>query len=173
MNFKNTCVEFARSKIEIPPLSNAPFPQADSVERLMKITELITRKPVSKNEIASIFEFEERQASYYLNACKYLGLAEQRKVVSESVWVGSPTAKKIFASDKSSQIKHFCLLILGIDSCAKTFLALQNNKSLSKKDVENIFNRSKDSLFCTGETTKRRAKTVESWAKWVDSVSSQ
>jgi hypothetical protein len=170
MNFKKTCVDFARSKINQPPSSDAPFPQADSVDRLIKIAELITKKPVSKNEIAAIFDFEERQASYYLNACKYLGLAEQRKVSKESIWSGSPTAKNIFASNKSSQIEYFCLLILSIDSCAKIFLALQDNKTIGKPEIQHIFNRSKDSLNCSGETTKRRAKTVEAWAKWVDSM---
>ena len=170
MNFKNTCIEFARTKINLPPSSDAPFPQADSVERLIEIAELITKKPVGKNEVSLIFEFEERQAAYYLNACKYLGLAEQRKMATESLWVGSPTAKSIFASKKSSQIKYFCLLILSVDSCAKTFLALQDDKALSKKEIQHIFNRSKDSLHCSGETTKRRAKTVEAWAKWVDAV---
>lgn len=173
MTFRKTLIQYAESRVDSIPISNSPFPQADSINRIIELSKLLTNKPMGIDEVADALAFVGRQSSYYLNACSYLGLAEKKKVGTESFWVATTIAMKIFAKDKDFQIKQICLLILSIDSCAKIFLRLQSDKNLDKSEIIMIFDRSQDSVYCSGETTKRRATTVATWARWVDAIATQ
>ena len=60
-----------RTRVERPQV---PFPQADSFARVISLLE----NPVAKAEMPSVFGFSPRQADYYTNAARYLGVDELR-----------------------------------------------------------------------------------------------
>ncbi len=173
MTFRKTLIQYAESRVNSIPISNSPFPQADSIDRIIELSKLLTKKPMGIDEVADALAFVGRQSSYYLNACSYLGLIEKKKVGKDTLWFASTIAMKIFAKDKDFQVKQICILLLSIDSCAKVFLRLQSDIHLDKSEIFTIFDRSHDSLYCTGETTKRRATTVGTWARWVDAIATE
>jgi hypothetical protein len=173
MTFRESLVQYAESRVNSAPISTSPFPQADSIDRIIELSKLLTIKPMGIDGVADALALVGRQSSYYLNACRYLGLIEKKKVGKDTLWSASTIAMKIFAKDKDFQIKQICLLLLSIDSCAKIFLRLQSDIYLSKSEIFTIFDRSEDSLYCTGETTKRRATTVGTWARWVDAIAAE
>ena len=170
MTFRKTLIQYSESRVNSMPISNSPFPQADSIDKIIELSKLLTKKPMGIDDVAESLAFVGRQSSYYLNACSYLGLAEKKKVGTDSFWVATTIAMKIFAKDKEFQVKQICLLILSIDSCAKIFLRLQSENNLDRSDIVMIFNRSQDSVYLSGETTKRRATTVAAWVRWVDAM---
>lgn len=73
--------------LEIPkriPVVKEPqiqFPQADSLERIINLCEIMNsdNKAFNKYGIAKIYSFDERQSDYYANAGVYLGLIQRYK----------------------------------------------------------------------------------------------
>lgn len=59
------------------PEPREPFPQADNFARVVNLLELLAERPMSPEEISSVYSFDPRQASYYSAAARYLGLAER------------------------------------------------------------------------------------------------
>jgi hypothetical protein len=53
-----------------------PFPQADKFERIVDLLTLLLDRELTKNEIASNYQFDLRQVDYYTNAAKYLRLVD-------------------------------------------------------------------------------------------------
>ncbi len=61
-----------------------PFPQADSFERLINLCELLNKSGVlSREEITSNYDFDQRQTRYYTDAGRYLGLISKMKEEGE------------------------------------------------------------------------------------------
>lgn len=54
-----------------------PFPQANSMPRILNLTERLYERPMSKDEITAAYGFDVRQTSYYTDAGRYLGLIER------------------------------------------------------------------------------------------------
>lgn len=56
---------------------NIPFPQANSFYRVLDLINELNNQDLSASDIADIYEFDIRQANYYLAAAQYLGLVEK------------------------------------------------------------------------------------------------
>lgn len=63
--------------------SDILFPQANSLEKVLRLCFFLKCGPKSVDEIAEEFEFEDRQSDYYANAGRYLGLI--KKILEESL----------------------------------------------------------------------------------------
>lgn len=60
------------------------LPQANSLDTVIKVfVYACTKKECSQADIAKFCSFEPRQAAYYLNACYYLGLVDDKGSVTE------------------------------------------------------------------------------------------
>ena len=53
------------------------FPQANSMSRVINLMELLSEKPMTKQEITSEYAFDERQTNYYTDAGRYLEIIEK------------------------------------------------------------------------------------------------
>lgn len=53
------------------------FPQADRMSRIVNLIELLSEKPMTKQDITSKYAFDERQTNYYTDAGRYLGFIEK------------------------------------------------------------------------------------------------
>lgn len=57
--------------------SNVPFIQANKFERVISLIENLQNNDLTREQIADLMQFDLRQADYYFNAGKYLGLFEK------------------------------------------------------------------------------------------------
>ncbi|WP_018024837.1 type II restriction enzyme [Corynebacterium ulceribovis] len=74
---KATIAELVRNMVPVTQ-PEVTFPQADRVERVAAVCELLIQGPMTATEISEALGFVERQASYYTTAARFLGYVEGR-----------------------------------------------------------------------------------------------
>jgi hypothetical protein len=145
-----------------------PFPQADSFKRVINLCELLNEKYIlTKEQITQNYNFVPRQAEYYFNAGKYLGLLQRRKEDGMTIFCLTQEGANLFdLSIFNRQIK-FIELILSHSMFNSTLrMYLKNGIKPAKKDIIQIMYNSNLGDI-TDETYKRRASTVVSWINWI------
>lgn len=156
------------AKIGAEP-NDVPFPQANSLERIFNLCELINSSEIlSKVEITENYAFDSRQTDYYLNACKYLGLVEigiNNGLVSG--WL-SAKGKALFKGDINHRRVAFIELILSKNAFNETLklYLIKASKPTSEEIVE-IMKQSKLNNVESESTYYRRASTIVKWINWI------
>ncbi len=151
---------------EIVSEPNIPFPQADSFERVINICEnLLNRKFLSKNEIADMFAFTDRQADYYCNAGKYLGIIEQQQ--NQNI-VLSKTGTQLLNLNLRDRLLFLAKLILR----HKVFndalrLYFEKSELPSKDEIVCLMKNVHLNKVGGDSTYYRRASTILSWLNWI------
>jgi hypothetical protein len=62
--------------------ASIPFPQADDFSKVVDLLGVLVNGDLTKEEIANNYAFDRRQADYYYNAARYLGLASSHTLTS-------------------------------------------------------------------------------------------
>ncbi|KMK76726.1 type II restriction enzyme [Alkalihalobacillus pseudalcaliphilus] len=146
-----------------------PFPQADSFPRVIDLLGLLVENDLTKQEITSNYNFDERQSSYYTAAGIYLGLIdkyqdEQRQVLFTLTEKGYtimhlPTREKFLALVEavlSHQVFH------------RVLIEYFKKESMPKKeDVVRMMEASDLYQVKAESTYKRRASTIMGWINWI------
>lgn len=129
-----------RTRVERPQV---PFPQADSFARVISLLE----NPVAKAEMPSVFGFSPRQADYYTNAARYLGVDELRGSRDERnlTLVEALAARPVFREM--------------LESVAQSERALTVDEAMALMRAAE--------LGLGDSTLRRRAGTVVAWSQWV------
>ena len=143
--------------LEIPkriPVVKEPqiqFPQADSLERIINLCEII----------------DERQSDYYANAGVYLGLIQRYKKGSIYNYKLSNLGKQIFKLPLRSRHLRVAELILSHSPFRQTLKSYIDNANIpSKEEVIDIMRHCE--LYRMSENLYyRRSSTVISWINWV------
>ena len=148
---------------------HAPFPQADNFERVIDLVEILLDKPRELGELTKIYGFVGRQANYYSDAARYLGLVEKRAGANGRKYLyATPLATKITKLEFKERYLEYAKLLVSIDSVSKVFLrAASSNSQPTVSEVREIFNNSADSQYLSGSTIERRALTIKSWSNWL------
>lgn len=170
-------------KGDLPTLNSqgAPFPQADDFNKVVNLCEeLIKHQSLAynndedqanskaglyKEEISEIFEFTSRQADYYANAARFLGLVSiDRKLVRLT-----ELGYKIIQLPLTEKQIEFTKLILSSIPFAKVFEAYLNNSgNLGISTVMSIVESCDiENLNTEADTFPRRCLTVKSWIEWI------
>lgn len=166
----------------LPELNSqgAPFPQADDFSRVVNLCEELQNSSsidlqsedvegaklgLFKSEIADIYDFTPRQADYYANAAKYLGLVH----ISNGHVKLSDLGVEIMQMPLRKRQVKFAELILSSEPFRKVMLAYLNNSGIvSIKDVRSIVSTCKiDNLSVGSNTFNRRCSTIKSWVDWI------
>ena len=74
--------------VENTPICSEPkvaFPQADSMERIINLMEMLSEKDMTRQDITNRYIFQDRQTNYYTTAGNYLGLIEQGEKRSDGL----------------------------------------------------------------------------------------
>ena len=134
-----------------PP--EVPFPQADSLERVIDLVEA-----AAQNETL-LYGFSDRQAGYYLNAARYLGLVE-------------PQGNHLTAAGRTfleSQRHARHILILQAMVARPVWReALRSMEQSGELPASGAIQEWISLHTRLGEATlRRRAQTVLSWLRWV------
>lgn len=149
---------------EEPP--KIPFPQADSFARLISLCELLDDAPpntIDKPFIAEHFGFAPRQADYYVNAGRYLGLIELDGTTVQL----TPTGRYVLdAGTRDTRNLAFVELLAKrqVFRSAIEFI-LDHDRSPGKAESLELMEAAQ--LGLSGSTLPRRASTVAAWALWV------
>lgn len=166
-----TILNFIRTTQFDSEPSDVPFPQADSFERVVNLCELLNSNEVlSKIEITENFGLTSRQTDYYLNACKYLGLAELGIVNGQACGYLTEKGKKIFNNDINARRLDLIQIIVAKQVFSRSLELYINNAALPTKNIiveimrkSNLNNVNTDSMF------ERRSSTVLGWINWIAS----
>ncbi|QRP19972.1 type II restriction enzyme [Corynebacterium striatum] len=136
------------------PEPRIPFPQADSFARVVSLLEML---PVAKAEIPQRFGFTPRQADYYVNAGRYLGLMEVNDgVVEGTPLTGSRDERNLVLVDALAQRQVFNAVIREV---------VEQQRALTKAEAQALMEEA--DLGLTGSTLPRRASTVAAWSQWI------
>ena len=146
-----------------------PFPQADSFERIINLCELLNQRELTKDDVTMEYGFDKRQTDYYLNACKYLDLVEER----DSKFLLSSTARRIMQQSPTTKQLAFAKQILSHPVFSEVLKKqLETGKVLSKQQIIDIMKKYPLFNVKTYNTFYRRSSTVSSWIDWITSLTS-
>lgn len=139
-----------------------PFPQADDIDKVVDLLSVLDKGSVSTKELTDIFDFVGRQADYYRNAARYLGLLVQNRITSKgrSLLSESHRINRI-------EILARCMIARPVFREAIKILVLNdyNLQILSLKDIRKIIELHRTDI--SGDTIKRRSYTVKKWLEWL------
>lgn len=136
----------ARTQVEG---TRVPFPQADSFARVISLLE----NPVPKAQMPEVFGFTPRQADYYTNAARYLGLTKLSGTRDERnlALVEALASRPVFREMVRYVVDKHC--------------------ALSKDEAAGFMRAANLGL---GETTlRRRSATVVAWSQWLKELLEQ
>lgn len=146
-----------------------PFPQADSFERIINLCELLNQRELTKDDVTMEYGFDKRQTDYYLNACKYLDLVEER----DSKFLLSSTARRIMQQSPTTKQLAFAKQILSHPVFSEVLKKqLETGKVVSRQQIIDIMKKYPLFNVKTYNTFYRRSSTVSSWIDWITSLTS-
>lgn len=174
-------VDFAKRGIGNVNRTGAPFPQADSIERVIDLVGILIEQPRNADDLASYYGFDPRQSDYYFNAAKFLGLATSVKG-PDGIETREATelAISIFSREFKEKYQALAELVLGVDAISKCYLATRSDKGLGVSEIAVIFENSHDSDKFPGSseklsdvTIRRRASTIRGWLSWLETIAAE
>lgn len=141
-----------------------PFPQADDLDRVLHLVEVLERGSETRTSIAIAFEFDERQADYYASAAAYLGFVrkEGRRFglteLGRELMRSSLSARALIVLQEMLKRPVFN---------ASMLLLLNRELQLGRMSREELATIIQDRTGLNKTTAHRRAATVKSWLGWV------
>lgn len=143
---------------------NVPFPQANDFLKIIDLLGLLMEDNISKDDIASSYNFEKRQADYYANSGVYLGLIKKGGNPCEL----TPLGRQVMSKRNRDKRLSIAGLILSHEVFNRTMRQYFETLSpVSINDIVTIMNDSYLHNISKNSTVVRRASTVSSWIKWI------
>lgn len=142
-----------------------PFPQADKFERVINLCEILkSQEFLTKEEVTSFYQFDERQSDYYLNAGRYLSLINK----TNRLYSLSEEGNRIFNLSLYERKKELINKILEHKPFNIIFEYYISHSQKPNKHIRiellkdcNLYK--VDSL----ETLGRRSSTIIRWIDWI------
>ena len=154
-------------KIILKPEPEIPFPQADNFERIINLCELLNKKVLSKDDVTTEYDFDERQTNYYTDAARYLGLIEKKNSGNISYNL-SKFGEKILSQNYKNRQLAYCECILSHKVFYETLKKFFDSGEMpSKNEIVQIMKESDLFNVQSEETFKRRSSTIKSWLNWI------
>lgn len=148
------------------------FPQANSMERVINLTELLAERDMSRQDITAEYAFNERQTNYYADAGRYLGMMEKFRDSESGVSFRlSPLGRSVMKLSYRERRLAFITQILRRQAFRETLiLRLRSGKI---PDVDTVVQKMRQAGLYHVEsenTYVRRSSTIISWVRWIFSV---
>lgn len=155
------------NKLRVPP-AGVPYPQANDLDKLIDLVLLLAQAPRTREDIATLFGIDMRQAEYYANAAMYLGLV--RKNTDNPVGYAANEAGLALASVKTRGARaealfQTLLALPDLRFVCEAWLAsgLRVETLGAETWAENLATR----LGLSASTAKRRLEGVMRWLEWL------
>ena len=157
------------SSVSVVKEPEIPFPQANSMERVINLIELLKEKSLSKSEITSIYSFDERQTNYYADAGRYLGFIEKvRGENNEIVFKLSQKGLSLMRLPyKEKQLEIVSCILSHRVFCDILNLWFRTGEIPNRDSVVRIMKQSNLYNVDSETTYLRRASTVIGWVNWI------
>lgn len=164
----NDIENILQKTVEVQEPINIPFPQANSMPRLVNLIEWLSERPMSLQAITNKYAFEKRQSSYYTDAGRYLDLIEK-----------TSNSNKEIIFKLSKQGEHIVKLRYRERQLAIISKILEHRvfnevlkihlKSGEMPDKNTIVSLMKQSNSCNmgDNTIERRSSTITGWINWI------
>ena len=154
-----------------------PFPQADSLERVINLAEILyqrkqalnavyknlEKESMEKTEITELYGFTDRQSEYYSNACQYLGLI---KKTSSGAFIITKFGEYLFGLDLEQRdlaIVKTMLRYKVINTVMKVYVS---DGHISDATINQQIQRHVTTIK-SSHTIKRRCRTIRNWISWI------
>jgi len=142
--------------------NDIPFPQADNLLLVIHLVKKIARAPLTTSEITGFLGYDKRQADYYANAGRWLGLLDAHKQITRQ---GSQFTQATPHHQKTQLIAALFATPFFYEM-AGVWLT---QHTLPSKDFIFTQMQSHPQLGAYNHTTqRRRANTVYGWLRWVN-----
>ncbi|MBU7455858.1 type II restriction enzyme [Leuconostoc fallax] len=142
---------------------NIAFPQADIFTRVLDIMQHLNT-PKDKNELATAYDFDERQGDYYGNALRYLGFVSKNNSKFELTPLGKRVAEM---PNNNTRNRIIIEKILSDKIFNEVFINTLSHRGEFDNDfIDHTLLRNTKSVG-TMVTAKRRRSTVQSWITWI------
>lgn len=141
--------------------NNIPFPQANNFDNILKIVLIDDENNLKNNDfLKELLDLgTDRQISYYLSACEFLGLLQRRNLTL--------LGKEIRNLPKDMQILKLSQLIVSSPVFGEVFfMKYFSGKQLSKDEISELI--SIIYGIANDEVCSRRASTVFKWLEWIE-----
>jgi len=116
----------------------------------------------------TLHAFDERQADYYANAGRYLGLIEPKKSSDVGSYALTSKATEILGMNQRNRQLALAKLIVGHEAFGNTLrLYLKQTTRPTKEQVIAIMKQAQLNRVEAESTIARRASTVLAWVDWV------
>lgn len=142
------------------------FPQADSLDRVINLCELLKEHPMTREEITINYAFNVRQTNYYTDAARYLGLVDKQKTDDITFSLTSKGRSILQLSYKKRQLA-FCEAILSHKVFADSLKLWFKKGEINKRDIVTIMKQNKLYNVESESTYIRRASTIRGWLEWI------
>ena len=148
-----------------------PFPQADSFTRVINLCELLNKEiELTKDDITTTYDFDERQTEYYTNAGRYLGFIDKKNEEGIKYFL-TEEGKSLFKRKYKQRQLRLVELILKHSAFSKSLaLYFQKADVPTKAEIIDIMKHSKLYKVNTEKTFGRRASTILGWINWILSL---
>lgn len=154
-----------------PEPEGAPFPQADSFDRVVNLCEILLQYgKLDRYTISDYYTFTPRQSRYYADAARYLGLVHSESGRDGASYKLTEEGRRLFSLGRRERSLGLAQRILRQKAFKSTLEHyFDHNGQLPETDtIVKYMEESNLRGLRKGSTTwGRRARTVESWVQWV------
>ena len=136
------------------------IPQANDLDKVLRLIYLVSEGVTNAADVAASFGFAPRQSSYYREAAEALGFVS----FNGREYALTDAGKLLVSLDTEKRNIFFAKAINEFALFKECMNVLRAKGSLGGRDIETIIARSSN---LSGSTIPRRARSIESWLKWV------
>ncbi len=138
------------------------IPQADDLEKIMELPVQVSMGKTDGRAIATYFRFTQRQSSYYRQAAEMLGLVEMRANRYYLTSVGRSFVR-LAMPDRNRAMTELLFKHPVMQEVLKKLIS-RPEKPVTRGDIIATISRMS---ALTGTTPRRRAQTILSWFRWM------
>lgn len=146
-----------------------PFPQANSMARLINLIELLYAKPMTKDEITSRYGFDSRQTNYYTDAGRYLDLVERTRDSGRNmIFRLSPLGRRVMEMPFRERQLAIAAQILRHRAFKDTLqLRLRCGEMPDAAAIVRLMKGAELYHVDADSTYYRRSSTIAGWVNWM------
>lgn len=123
-------------------------PQADSMTKIATAIEVMLHSPINEKDLSSGFSMDKRQADYYADAMRFIGVVDSFEYNGQNIIMLSKDAQKYFGKSKGRALEV---------KLASWLVEFKIIEVFEKRLPEET----------NGGTTIRRNKSLVAWKKFI------
>jgi hypothetical protein len=150
------------------PEPKIPFPQADVFERVINLCELLQEGDISRQKVTDQYAFDIRQANYYSDAGRYLGLIDKYyESGRKPVYTLSEFGKQVMNMPYKKRQLTLCRQILQHKVFNQAFRLCESGDVPNKPTIIQLMKQGSLYGVKAEETFLRRSSTISGWINWM------